>query len=184
MLCNAVPLSCCSYVNAVTPSCCIRPDLYSVNGSHDPSALTSESDFLWHTSSGWLLRWAYWWGLVVPKEKRVIHWCFTHNIKMWISLNDVHLTKNTVFLFQCLSFSLRVVTEECYPFSPPQQSPAEVARCMMQSRAVGRGKRQAIAHCPNSHSYHNNIYQSTPPYRLSSNVSQLTPRIKQKICFF
>lgn len=51
-------------------SCCIRPDLYSVNGSHDPSALTSESDFLWHTQSGWLLRWAYWWGLVVPKKKR------------------------------------------------------------------------------------------------------------------
>uniref|UniRef100_A0A8C1EHI7 Tubulointerstitial nephritis antigen-like 1 n=2 Tax=Cyprinus carpio TaxID=7962 RepID=A0A8C1EHI7_CYPCA len=74
-----------------------------------------------------------------------------------------------------------VVTEECYPFFPPQQSPAEVARCMMQSRAVGRGKRQATAHCPNSHSYHNDIYQSTPPYRLSTNVSQLTPRIKQNI---
>ncbi|XP_051527226.1 tubulointerstitial nephritis antigen-like [Myxocyprinus asiaticus] len=70
-----------------------------------------------------------------------------------------------------------VVTEECYPFSPPQQTPAEVARCMMQSRAVGRGKRQAIAHCPNSHSYHNEIYQSTPPYRLSSNEKEIMKEI-------
>lgn len=82
----------------LTSSCCIRPDLYSVNGSHDPSALTSESDFLWHTSSGRLLWRAYWWGLVVPKEKRVIHWCFTHNIKMWRSLNNAHLTKNSLFI--------------------------------------------------------------------------------------
>ncbi len=183
MLCNAVSLSCCSYVNPVTPSCCIRPDLYSVNGSHDPSALTSESDFLWHTSSGWLLRWAYWWGLVVPKEKRVIHLFYTQHqdvkIFKWCTSDNFFL-----FLSNYLSLSLRVVTEECYPFSPTQQSP-EVARCMMQSRAVGRGKRQAIAHCPNSHSHsHNDIYQSTPPYRLSSNVSQLTPRIKQKISFF
>uniref|UniRef100_A0A8C1UDK2 Tubulointerstitial nephritis antigen-like 1 n=1 Tax=Cyprinus carpio TaxID=7962 RepID=A0A8C1UDK2_CYPCA len=70
-----------------------------------------------------------------------------------------------------------VVTEECYPFSPPQQTPAEVARCMMQSRAVGRGKRQATAHCPNSYSYHNNIYQSTPPYRLSSNENEIMKEI-------
>ncbi|XP_056597162.1 tubulointerstitial nephritis antigen-like [Triplophysa dalaica] len=70
-----------------------------------------------------------------------------------------------------------VVTEECYPFSLPQQTPTEVARCMMQSRAVGRGKRQATAHCPNSHSYHNDIYQSTPPYRLSSNDKEIMKEI-------
>ncbi|XP_026087399.1 tubulointerstitial nephritis antigen-like [Carassius auratus] len=70
-----------------------------------------------------------------------------------------------------------VVTEECYPFSPPQQTPADVARCMMQSRAVGRGKRQATAHCPNSYSYHNDIYQSTPPYRLSSNENEIMKEI-------
>ncbi|TRY83305.1 hypothetical protein DNTS_006033 [Danionella cerebrum] len=70
-----------------------------------------------------------------------------------------------------------VVTQECYPFSPPQQSSNEAVRCMMQSRAVGRGKRQATAHCPNSHSYHNDIYQSTPPYRLSTNLSWRSMRI-------
>lgn len=70
-----------------------------------------------------------------------------------------------------LSFH-RVVTEECYPYRPPQQTPAEVGRCMMQSRSIGRGKRQATQRCPNTHNYQNDIYQSTPPYRLSSNVSQ------------
>lgn len=70
-----------------------------------------------------------------------------------------------------------VVTEDCYPFSPPQQTPAEAARCMMQSRAVGRGKRQATAHCPNSHRYENEIYQSTPPYRLSSNDKEIMKEI-------
>uniref|UniRef100_A0A8C8DJ80 Tubulointerstitial nephritis antigen like 1 n=1 Tax=Oryzias sinensis TaxID=183150 RepID=A0A8C8DJ80_9TELE len=62
-----------------------------------------------------------------------------------------------------------VVTENCYPYQPPQQAPAEVGRCMMQSRAVGRGKRQATQRCPNTYNYHNDIYQSTPPYRLSLN---------------
>ncbi|XP_052325878.1 tubulointerstitial nephritis antigen-like [Oncorhynchus keta] len=66
-----------------------------------------------------------------------------------------------------------VVTEECYPFSAPQQTPAEVGRCMMQSRSVGRGKRQATARCPSTHTYHNDIYQSTPPYRLSSNFKSI-----------
>lgn len=66
----------------------------------------------------------------------------------------------------------RVVTEDCYPYQPPQQTPAEVGRCMMQSRSVGRGKRQATQRCPNTQNYHNDIYQSTPPYRLSSNVSE------------
>lgn len=65
---------------------------------------------------------------------------------------------------------LRVVTDDCYPYQPPQQPPAEVGRCMMQSRSVGRGKRQATQRCPNTHNYQNDIYQSTPPYRLSSNV--------------
>ncbi|KAJ8273182.1 hypothetical protein GJAV_G00098590 [Gymnothorax javanicus] len=70
-----------------------------------------------------------------------------------------------------------VVTEECYPYNPPQQTPPEVGRCMMQSRSVGRGKRQATAHCPNSHSYHNEIYQSTPPYRLSTNEKEIMKEI-------
>ncbi|KAJ8334559.1 hypothetical protein SKAU_G00401980 [Synaphobranchus kaupii] len=70
-----------------------------------------------------------------------------------------------------------VVTEECYPFSGPQQTPTEVGQCMMQSRSVGRGKRQATAHCPNANSYHNEIYQSTPPYRLSSNDKEIMKEI-------
>ncbi|XP_026867930.2 tubulointerstitial nephritis antigen-like [Electrophorus electricus] len=70
-----------------------------------------------------------------------------------------------------------VVTEECYPFSAPQHSPADGARCMMQSRSVGRGKRQATARCPNSHIYHNDIYQSTPPYRLSSHEKEIMKEI-------
>lgn len=42
---------------------------------------------------------------------------------------------------------------------------------MMHSRAMGRGKRQATARCPNSHVHANDIYQVTPAYRLGSNVS-------------
>lgn len=41
---------------------------------------------------------------------------------------------------------------------------------MMHSRHMGRGKRQATAHCPNSRAHANHIYQATPPYRLSSYV--------------
>ena len=77
-------------------------------------------------------------------------------------------------------FSHRVVTDDCYPYRPPQQTPAEVGRCMMQSRSVGRGKRQATQRCPNTDNYHNNIYQSTPPYRLSSNVSTNTKQYIHK----
>lgn len=42
---------------------------------------------------------------------------------------------------------------------------------MMHSRAMGRGKRQATARCPNSHVQANDIYQVTPAYRLGSSVS-------------
>uniref|UniRef100_A0A3B5AI44 Tubulointerstitial nephritis antigen like 1 n=1 Tax=Stegastes partitus TaxID=144197 RepID=A0A3B5AI44_9TELE len=70
-----------------------------------------------------------------------------------------------------------VVTEDCYPYRPPQQTPAEVGRCMMQSRSIGRGKRQATQHCPNAHNYHNDIYQSTPPYRLSTNEKEIMKEI-------
>ncbi|XP_077599651.1 tubulointerstitial nephritis antigen-like [Stigmatopora nigra] len=70
-----------------------------------------------------------------------------------------------------------VVTENCYPYNPPQQT-SELVRCMMQSRSVGRGKRQATQRCPNAHNYHHNdIYQSTPPYRLSSNEKEIMKEI-------
>ncbi|KAM7384225.1 hypothetical protein PAMA_011523 [Pampus argenteus] len=70
-----------------------------------------------------------------------------------------------------------VVTEDCYPYLLPQQTPAEMGRCMMQSRSIGRGKRQATQRCPNTHNYHNDIYQSTPPYRLSSNEKEIMKEI-------
>uniref|UniRef100_A0AAQ5XJF2 SMB domain-containing protein n=1 Tax=Amphiprion ocellaris TaxID=80972 RepID=A0AAQ5XJF2_AMPOC len=70
-----------------------------------------------------------------------------------------------------------VVTEDCYPYRSPQQTPPEVGRCMMQSRSIGRGKRQATQRCPNTHNYHNDIYQSTPPYRLSSNEKEIMKEI-------
>lgn len=67
---------------------------------------------------------------------------------------------------------LRVVSDHCYPFSGREQDEAGPAPpCMMHSRAMGRGKRQATARCPNSHVHANDIYQVTPAYRLGSNVS-------------
>lgn len=50
---------------------------------------------------------------------------------------------------------------------------------MMQSRSVGRGKRQATQRCPNTQNYHNDIYQSTPPYRLSSNEKEIMKEIME-----
>lgn len=64
----------------------------------------------------------------------------------------------------------RVVTDECYPFTSRQSQPA-APPCMMHSRSTGRGKRQATARCPNPQTHSNEIYQSTPAYRLSSSVS-------------
>lgn len=69
----------------------------------------------------------------------------------------------------CLS---RVVSDNCYPFSGQEWNEAgPEPRCMMHSRAMGRGKRQAIARCPSHHVHANDIYQVTPVYRLGSNVS-------------
>lgn len=66
----------------------------------------------------------------------------------------------------------RVVSDHCYPFSGHERNEAGPApRCMMHSRAMGRGKRQATARCPNSYVHANDIYQVTPAYRLGSNVS-------------
>ncbi|PIO28328.1 hypothetical protein AB205_0161970 [Aquarana catesbeiana] len=63
-----------------------------------------------------------------------------------------------------------VVTEDCYPFSV-QNTNGAPAPCMMHSRSTGRGKRQATAHCPNPYASSNEIYQSTPAYRLASNLA-------------
>lgn len=64
----------------------------------------------------------------------------------------------------------RVVTDECYPFTSQESQPA-AQPCMMHSRSTGRGKRQATARCPNPQSHGNEIYQSTPAYRLAPSVS-------------
>lgn len=70
------------------------------------------------------------------------------------------------------SFSSRVVSDHCYPFMGSERDEAGPApRCMMHSRAMGRGKRQATARCPSSHVHANDIYQVTPAYRLGSSVS-------------
>ena len=68
----------------------------------------------------------------------------------------------------------RVVTDECYPFTSQESQPA-AQPCMMHSRSTGRGKRQATARCPNPQTHANEIYQSTPAYRLSSSVSACGP---------
>lgn len=49
----------------------IRPNLHSVHGTHDPSALTTESDLVWQKEPRRLWWRACWWSLVVPEEKRV-----------------------------------------------------------------------------------------------------------------
>lgn len=69
-LCNTVLFFC--PFSLIHYSGCIRQNLYSVDGSHDPSALTPESHFLRHASPRWLCRWTYRWGLVVPTSTRVI----------------------------------------------------------------------------------------------------------------
>lgn len=71
-----------------------------------------------------------------------------------------------------------MVTDSCYPFTSWEKDSAHTGRpCMMQSRSTGRGKRQATQQCPNPQAHSNEIYQSTPAYRLSSSVSAL-PRLE------
>lgn len=153
-------------------SCSIRQNLHPVNGSYDPSAVPTKSHLLWHAQPG-RLRWrAHRRSLVVFAAAGVSASFITLNT----NITAYFYLQRTLFSFLC-----RVVTEDCYPYAPPQQTPVEVARCMMQSRSVGRGKRQATQRCPNTHTYQNDIYQSTPPYRLSSNVSTAqTPNTPNK----
>ncbi|KAK1156810.1 tubulointerstitial nephritis antigen-like [Acipenser oxyrinchus oxyrinchus] len=71
-----------------------------------------------------------------------------------------------------------IVTEDCYPFSSSKtDSASQHHQCMMHSQSVGRGKRQATARCPNQSSYTNDIYQSTPAYRISSNEKEIMKEI-------
>ncbi|MEE6484192.1 hypothetical protein FKM82_013783 [Ascaphus truei] len=69
-----------------------------------------------------------------------------------------------------------LVTDECYPFDSLNTDWA-AKPCMMHSRSTGRGRRQATAHCPNQHSIANEIYQSTPAYRLASSESDIMKEV-------
>ncbi|MBN3280377.1 TINAL protein, partial [Polyodon spathula] len=71
-----------------------------------------------------------------------------------------------------------IVTEDCYPFSSSKtDSASQRPPCMMHSQSVGRGKRQATARCPSQSSSTNDIYQSTPAYRISSNEKEIMKEI-------
>nr|XP_028594832.1 tubulointerstitial nephritis antigen-like isoform X1 [Podarcis muralis] len=73
-----------------------------------------------------------------------------------------------------------VVTDECYPFtSQEKDSTPPATPCMMHSRSTGRGKRQATARCPNPWTDSNEIFQSTPAYRLSSNEKEIMKELME-----
>uniref|UniRef100_A0A8C5S999 Tubulointerstitial nephritis antigen like 1 n=1 Tax=Laticauda laticaudata TaxID=8630 RepID=A0A8C5S999_LATLA len=73
-----------------------------------------------------------------------------------------------------------VVTDECYPFtSEEKESSLTSPPCMMHTRSTGRGKRQATARCPSSQTDSNEIYQSTPAYRLSSNEKEIMKELME-----
>ncbi|XP_005997289.1 tubulointerstitial nephritis antigen-like [Latimeria chalumnae] len=73
-----------------------------------------------------------------------------------------------------------VVTEECYPFtSLEKDTPHNNRQCMMRSRSTNRGKRQATMPCPNPYAHSNDIYQSTPPYKLSSDEKEVMKEIME-----
>ncbi|XP_014405023.1 PREDICTED: tubulointerstitial nephritis antigen-like isoform X1 [Myotis brandtii] len=73
-----------------------------------------------------------------------------------------------------------VVSDHCYPFSGREKTEAGPApRCMMHTRATGRGKRQATARCPNHHAHANDIYQVTPAYRLGSSETEIMKELME-----
>ncbi|XP_062889964.1 tubulointerstitial nephritis antigen-like [Mobula hypostoma] len=71
-----------------------------------------------------------------------------------------------------------VVSDSCYPFSS-SDSLHLGSRCMMSTRSAGRGKRQATMPCPNPDSHTNQIYQTTPPYRLSNNEKEVMKELME-----
>ncbi|XP_051843741.1 tubulointerstitial nephritis antigen-like [Antechinus flavipes] len=73
-----------------------------------------------------------------------------------------------------------LVSNNCYPFSEGNHNgAAPPAPCMMYSRHMGRGKRQATAQCPNNGTHANHIYQATPPYRLSSHEKDIMKELME-----
>ncbi|XP_007904950.1 tubulointerstitial nephritis antigen-like isoform X2 [Callorhinchus milii] len=71
-----------------------------------------------------------------------------------------------------------VVTNNCYPFSSTDNQPLS-PQCMMSTRSAGRGKRQATMPCPNPYSHSNEVYQSTPAYRLSTNEKEIMKELME-----
>ncbi|XP_045150815.1 tubulointerstitial nephritis antigen isoform X2 [Echinops telfairi] len=70
-----------------------------------------------------------------------------------------------------------LVSHACYPLFKDQN--ADHHACAMASRADGRGKRHATKPCPNSIEKSNRIYQCSPPYRVSSNETEIMKEIMQ-----
>ncbi|XP_004644684.1 tubulointerstitial nephritis antigen [Octodon degus] len=67
-----------------------------------------------------------------------------------------------------------LVSHACYPFFKDLNA---TNGCAMASRPDGRGKRQATTPCPNHIEKSNRIYQCSPPYRVSSNETQIMKEI-------
>lgn len=67
-----------------------------------------------------------------------------------------------------------LVSHACYPLFKDQNA---TNGCAMASRSDGRGKRHATTPCPNSIEKSNRIYQCSPPYRVSSNETQIMKEI-------
>ncbi|XP_040596150.1 tubulointerstitial nephritis antigen isoform X2 [Mesocricetus auratus] len=68
-----------------------------------------------------------------------------------------------------------LVSHACYPLFKDQNSTNNI--CAMASRSDGRGKRHATKPCPNSFEKSNRIYQCSPPYRVSSNETEIMREI-------
>ncbi|XP_006511264.1 tubulointerstitial nephritis antigen isoform X1 [Mus musculus] len=70
-----------------------------------------------------------------------------------------------------------LVSHACYPLFKDQNTTNNI--CAMASRSDGRGKRHATKPCPNSFEKSNRIYQCSPPYRVSSNETEIMREIIQ-----
>ncbi|XP_073761225.1 tubulointerstitial nephritis antigen isoform X3 [Callorhinus ursinus] len=70
-----------------------------------------------------------------------------------------------------------LVSHACYPLFKDQN--ATNYGCAMASRSDGRGKRHATKPCPNNIEKSNRIYQCSPPYRVSSNETEIMKEIMQ-----
>ncbi|XP_072498596.1 tubulointerstitial nephritis antigen isoform X1 [Notamacropus eugenii] len=70
-----------------------------------------------------------------------------------------------------------LVSHACYPLFKDQTFNNN--GCDMASRSDGRGKRHATKPCPNNVEKSNLIYQCSPPYRVSSNETEIMKEIIQ-----